>query len=195
MLQNPLQVRLEKFEPWQQITFMACLCERMYPNYAIFCENTEFAESRIYRDILDSVWELLTVKSAKINFEKQLEKLEEIIPSSEDFDFYGVYPAIDACVGLSTLLHGLLDREDLYDNMQKLSQTSVMTVAQLEEAQTQVEITNDNQKENEAVCAEWDVQWAIFRPLREAQERDIDLIKDLRQELKEEAISNIGMSL
>ncbi|OIQ24539.1 DUF416 family protein [uncultured Vibrio sp.] len=195
MLQNPLQVRLDKLEPWQQITFMACLCERMYPNYAIFCDNTEFAESRIYRDILDSIWELLTVKSAKINFEKQLEKLEEIIPSSEDFDFYGVYPAIDACVGLSTLLHGLLDREDLFDNMQKLSQTSVMTVAQLEEAQTQVEITNDNQKENEAVCAEWDVQWAIFRPLREAQERDIDLIKDLRQELKDEGISNIGMSL
>jgi len=36
MLQNPLQVRLEKLEPWQQITFMACLCERMYPNYAMF---------------------------------------------------------------------------------------------------------------------------------------------------------------
>jgi uncharacterized protein YjaG (DUF416 family) len=195
MLQNPLQVRLEKFEPWQQITFMACLCERMYPNYAIFCQNTEFAESRIYRDILDSVWELLTVKSAKINFEKQLEKLEEIIPSSEDFDFYAVYPAIDACIGLSTLLHGLLDREDLYDNMQKLSQTSVVTVAQLEEAQTQVEITNDNQKENEAVCAEWDVQWAIFRPLREAQQRDIELIKDLRQELKDQATSNIGIEL
>ncbi|MCK6265306.1 DUF416 family protein [Vibrio sp. ZSDE26] len=195
MLQNPIQVRLEKFEPWQQITFMACLCERMYPNYAIFCQNTEFAESRIYRDILDSVWELLTVKNAKINFERQLEKLEEIIPSSEDFDFYGVYPAIDACIGLSNLLHGLLDREDLYDNMQKLSQVSVVTVAQLEEAQTQVEITNENQKENEAVCAEWDVQWAIFRPLRETQERDIDLIKDLRQELKDEATSNIGIAL
>ncbi|MGF1698417.1 DUF416 family protein [Vibrio lamellibrachiae] len=195
MLQNPIQVRLEKFEPWQQITFMACLCERMYPNYATFCQNTEFAESRIYRDILDSVWELLTVKSAKINFERQLEKLEEIIPSSEDFDFYGVYPAIDACIGLSTLLHGLLDRDDLYDNMQKLSQVSVVTVAQLEEAQTQVEITNENQKENEAVCSEWDVQWAIFRPLREAEARDIDLIKDLRQELKDDAISNIGISL
>ncbi|MGF1722905.1 DUF416 family protein [Vibrio kyushuensis] len=195
MLQNPIQVRLEKFEPWQQITFMACLCERMYPNYATFCQNTEFAESRIYRDILDSVWELLTVKSAKINFERQLEKLEEIIPSSEDFDFYGVYPAIDACIGLSTLLHGLLDRDDLYDNMQKLSQVSVVTVAQLEEAQTQVEITNENQKENEAVCAEWDVQWAIFRPLREAESRDIDLIKDLRQELKDDAVSNIGVSI
>jgi len=193
MLQNPIQVRLEKFEPWQQITFMACLCERMYPNYAVFCENTKFAEARIYRDILDSIWELLTVKSAKINFERQLEKLEELIPLSEDFEFYGVYPAIDACKGLSTLLHGLLDRDYLFENMLSLSEQSVLTVAQLEEAQGCEEIHNDNQKENKAVCTEWDVQWAIYRPLKEAECRDIDLIKDLRLEIKEEGVSNIGL--
>ncbi len=195
MLQNPLHVRLEKFEPWQQITFMACLCERMYPNYAHFCENTEFAQARIYRNILDSVWELITVKNAKINFERQLEKLEEIIPSSGEFDSYGVYPAIDACIALSTLLHGLLDRDYLFENMLKISELSVATVARLEEAQGSEAITNSNQKENEAVCTEWDIQWAIFRPLKEAQERDIELIKDLRQELKDESISNIGLSL
>ena len=196
MLQNPLQVRLEKLEPWQQITFMACLCERMYPNFAMFCEQTEFAEARVYRDILDSVWEILTVKNAKVNFERQLEKLEDVIPSSEDFDIYGVLPAIDACVALSSLLHGLLDREEgLYESMQEISQQSVLTVAQLELANTGVEITNDNQKQNEAVCEEWDVQWAIFRPLREAAERDIDLIKDLRQELRDECVSNIGIEL
>ncbi len=195
MLQNPIQVRLEKFEPWQQITFMACLCERMYPNYAMFCDNTEFAQARVYRDILDSVWEQLTVKTAKVNFEHQLEKLEEIIPDSEEYDVYAVYPAIDACVALSTLLHGLLDRDYLFENMLEISQISVMTVAQLEEAQTGEEITNENQKQNEAVCEEWDVQWAIYRPLREAEKRDIDLIKDLRQELREEATSNIGVTL
>ncbi|NOH63984.1 DUF416 family protein [Vibrio sp. RE88] len=195
MLQNPLQLRLEKLEPWKQITFMACLCERMYPNFAMFCDSTEFAEPRIYRDILDSIWEQLTVKGAKVNYERQLEKLEEIIPSSEDFDFYGVYPAIDACIGLSTLLHGLLDRDDLFESMQKISQQSVQTVAQLEEAQTGLEVTNDNQKDNEAVCEEWDVQWAIFRPLKDAQERDIELIKDLRFELREDGVSNIGVSL
>lgn len=193
MLQNPIQVRLEKFEPWQQITFMVSLCERMYPNYAAFCETTEYADARVYRDILDSIWELLTVKKAKINFERQLEKLEELIPVSDEFDFYGVYPAIDACVALSTLLHGLLDRDYLFENMQEISQISVVTVAQLEEAQTGVLIDNDNQKDNEAVCAEWDVQWAIYRPLREAEERDIDLIKDLRAELRDEAVSNIGI--
>ncbi|WP_174890993.1 YjaG family protein [Vibrio nigripulchritudo] len=195
MLQNPLQIRLEKFEPWQQITFMASLCERMYPNYAVFCQNTEFAESRVYKDILDSVWELLTVKNAKVNFERQLEKLEELIPSADDFDFYGVYPAIDACVALSTLLHGLLDRDTLFESMLKISEQSVNTVAHLEEAQSGEEVTNENQKENEAVCAEWDVQWAIFRPLKDAVERDVELIKELRQELRDDPISNIGLAV
>ena len=195
MLQNPLQVRLEKLEPWQQITFMACLCERMYPNYAMFCENTEFAEARIYRDVLDSVWEILTVKTAKVNFERQLEKIEELFPSAEDFDFYGVYPAMDACQGLSTLLHGLLDREHLLEAVIKVSQQSVKTVVDLEFAQGAEEVTNQNQKENEAVCEEWDVQWAIFRPLRETTERDIELIKDLRHELREEPVSNIGVAI
>ncbi len=195
MLKNPIQVRIEKFEPWQHITFMTCLCERMYPNFAMFCEQTEFAEARVYRNILDAVWELLTVKTAKINFEKQLEKLEEVIPNSEDFEMYGVYPAIDACFALSTLLHGLLDRDYLLESTLKISQQSVATVAQLEQAETGVEITNDNQKENEAVCEEWDVQWAIFRPLRDCPERDIELIKDLRAELKEQGVSNIGVEI
>ena len=195
MLQNPLQLRLEKLEPWQQITFMASLCERMYPNYAAFCQATKFAESRIYRDILDSIWEQMTVKTAKVNFERQLEKLESIIPVSEDYDFYGVHPAIDACVALSDLLHGLLDRDYLFDHMLKVSQQSVVTVAQLEETQHNVSIDNANQKEFESICSEWDVQWAIFRPLREAKERDIELIKDLRNELREDAVSNIGIAL
>ncbi len=193
MLKNPLQLRLEKLEPWQQITFMASLCERMYPNYAMFCQTTEFAEARIYRDILDSIWELLTVKNAKVNFERQLEKLEELVPNADEFEFYGVYPAIDACMGLSELLHALLDRDLLMEAMQNISQQSVMTVADLEVAQGSDEITNDNQKENEAVCEEWDVQWAIFRPLKDCVERDIELIKDLRAELREESVSNIGV--
>ncbi|MGR6832557.1 YjaG family protein [Aliivibrio sp. EL58] len=195
MLRNPIQVRLEKFEPWQQITFMASLCERMYPNYAHYCEATGFAEPQTYRVILDSIWELLTVKNAKINFERQLEKLEEMIPELDDDSIYLTYPAIDACVALSTFLHGILDRDVLEDAMFKISQLSVMTVAQLVEAETGEEVTDENQKEIEVICEEWDVQWAIFRPLREAEERDIDLIKDLRQELRDENVSNIGLEL
>ena len=83
---------------------MASLCERMYPNYVHYCEATGFAEPQTYRVILDSIWELLTVKNAKINFERQLEKLEEMIPELDDDSIYLTYPAIDACVALSTCL-------------------------------------------------------------------------------------------
>ena len=51
MLQNPIHLRLEKLESWQHVTFMACLCERMYPNYAAFCKQTAFGEGQIYRQI------------------------------------------------------------------------------------------------------------------------------------------------
>ncbi|WP_439955211.1 DUF416 family protein, partial [Klebsiella pneumoniae] len=75
---------------------MACLCERMYPNYGMFCKQTGFGDGQIYRRILDLIWGTLTVKDAKVNFDSQLEKFEEAIPAADDYDLYGVYPAIDA---------------------------------------------------------------------------------------------------
>ncbi|MEL6116225.1 DUF416 family protein [Photobacterium sp. SP02] len=195
MLKNPIQLRLEKFEPWQYLTFMASLCERMYPNYAFFCRETEFADPQPYRLILDSVWEILTVKNAKINFENQLEKLEEMVPAADDYDLYAVNPAIDACVGLSDLLHALLDRDLIPETALSISSLSVETVANLEEAREGEEITNDNQKDNQAVCEEWDVQWAIYRALKETDGRDIELIKSLRRELRDDGVSNIGIAL
>lgn len=46
MLQNPIHLRLERLESWQHVTFMACLCERMYPNYAMFCQQTGFGDGK-----------------------------------------------------------------------------------------------------------------------------------------------------
>lgn len=195
MLQNPLQLRLEKLEPWQHLTFMAALVERMYPNYAVFCQQTNFAEPQAFRQLLDRVWEVLTVKNAKIDFENQLEKLEAMIPSTADYDIYLTYPAIDACVSLSTLLHVLLDKELMLESVLKISQQSVQSVVQLEQAQTGIEVTNQNQKTVESVCAEWDVQWEIFRVLREATERDVEMIRGIRQELRADGVSNLGLSL
>ncbi|MFC2558206.1 MAG: DUF416 family protein, partial [Haemophilus seminalis] len=80
-MRNPIHKRLENLESWQHLTFMAALCERMAPNFNLFCQmNNLEMEVKVYQNILNLVWEYLTVKDAKINFESQLEKLEEIIP-------------------------------------------------------------------------------------------------------------------
>lgn len=182
MLQNPIHLRLERTESWQHVTFMACLCERMYPNYAMFCQQTGFGDGQIYRRILDLIWETLTVKDAKVNFDSQLEKFEEAIPSADDFDLYGVYPAIDACVALSELVHSRLSGETL-EHAVEVSKTSITTVAMLEMTQAGREMSDEELKENPAVEQEWDIQWEIFRLLAECEERDIELIKGLRADL------------
>ncbi len=69
MLQNPIHLRLEeKLESWQHVTLMACLCERMYPNYAMFCKQTEFGDGPALSSYPGPDRETLTVKDAKVNF-------------------------------------------------------------------------------------------------------------------------------
>ncbi|STQ78323.1 Protein of uncharacterised function (DUF416) [Hafnia alvei] len=47
MLRNPIHKRLEKLESWQHLTFIASLCERMYPNYQAFCLQTGFGDPMV----------------------------------------------------------------------------------------------------------------------------------------------------
>ncbi|CDG48426.1 YjaG family protein [Serratia symbiotica] len=194
MLRNPIHLRLERLESWQHLTFMASLCERMYPNYQMFCQQTAFGDPAIYRRILDLVWETLVVKDAKVNFDSQLEKLEQAIPSVEDYDLYGVYPAIDACIALGELIHSRLSGETL-EHAITISETSIRTVAMLEMTQAGREMTDDELKVLPAIAEEWDIQWEIFRLLADCEERNLDLIKGLRYDLREAAISNIGVNL
>ncbi len=139
------------------------------------------------------VWETLTVKDAKVNFDSQLEKLEEAIPQADDYDMYGVYPAIDACVALSELIHSRLSGETL-EHAIEVSETSITTVAMLEMTGEGREMTDEELKANPAVEQEWDIQWEIFRLLAACEERDIELIKGLRSDLREAGESNIGMN-
>ncbi|NHB97863.1 YjaG family protein [Photorhabdus stackebrandtii] len=194
MLRNPIHLRLEKLESWQHLTFMASLCERMYPNYQMFCRQTAFAEPALYRRILDLVWEILVVKDAKVNFDNQLEKLEQIIPSADDYDIYGVYPAIDACIALGEIIHARLSGETLEHTI-AVSEISIRTVAMLEMTHAGKEMTDEELRVLPAIEQEWDIQWEIYRLLAGCEERDIELIKGLKADLRESGISNIGINL
>ena len=192
-MRNPIHKRLERFETWQNVTFMACLCERMYPNFKLFCDVTEQPENaKLYQNILNLVWESLTVKGAKINFENQLEKLEAIIPDVNDYEFFGVVPALDACEGLSELLHAIIAGETLEQAI-KISQLSMQTVATVLETEQDRELSEDELKSAVEIEQELDVQWQIYRTLNECEERDTGLILDLKSELREAGISNIGV--
>ena len=195
MMRNPIQKRLENLATWQHMTFMACLCERMYPNYHLFCQITEQPQNaKVYHNILNLVWEYLTVKEANINFENQLEKLENIIPDVNDYDFYGVVPALDACEGLAEVLHTIIAGASL-DQAVKVSQLSLGTVAGYLETEYDRTLSEVELKESDLIQQELDVQWQLYRALKEAERHDVELISDLKNALREESVSNICIKI
>ena len=195
MMRNPIHKRLENLATWQHLTFMACLCERMYPNCHLFCQITEQPQNaKVYHNILNLVWEYLTVKEANINFENQLEKLENIIPDVNDYDFYGVVPALDACEGLAEVLHTIIAGASL-EQAVKVSQLSLGTVAGYLETEYDRTLSEVELKESDLIQQELDVQWQLYRALKEAERHDVELISDLKNALREEAVSNICIKI
>ena len=192
-MRNPIHKRLENLESWQHLTFMAALCERMALNFKLFCQMNELsAEAKTYQNILNLVWEYLTVKDANINFENQLEKLETIIPDENDYESFGVVPALDACQALAEILHAIIAGETL-ERAVEMSLISLGTVTSLLETETGRDWSDSELKESEDIQAELDVQWQVYRLLKECEKRDIELILDLKNEIRAEGISNIGI--
>lgn len=192
-MRNPIHKRLENLESWQHLTFMAALCERMAPNFKLFCQMNELsAEAKTYQNILNLVWEYLTIKDVKINFENQLEKLESIIPDVNDYDSFGVVPALDACQALAEILHAIIADETL-EKAVEISLISLGTIRALLETETGRDWSESKLKENEDIQTELDVQWQVYRLLKECEKRDIELILALKNEIRTEGISNIGI--
>ena len=192
-MRNPIHKRLENLESWQHLTFMAALCERMALNFKLFCQMNELsAEAKTYQNILNLVWEYLTVKDANINFENQLEKLETIIPDVNDYESFGVVPALDACQALAEILHAIIAGETL-ERAVEMSLISLGTVTSLLETETGRDWSESELKESKDIQAELDVQWQVYRLLKECEKRDIELILDLKNEIRAEGISNIGI--
>ena len=75
----------------------------------------------------------------------------------------------------------------------KISQISLSTVTALLETENGRDFSENELKENEDIQAELDVQWQVYRLLKECETRDIALILDFKNEIRTEGISNIGI--
>jgi len=116
---------------WQQVAFATAIIERMLPNYQMFSENSEFGHYDLLRNQLDLVWQWLDKNNKiKININAQLNKLEEQTPDPEEFDSFGVFPALDVCMAMMSLWQLIQtngtdkDDEDI-NSISRLSQNSV----------------------------------------------------------------------
>ncbi|SDM39777.1 hypothetical protein SAMN05192555_112152 [Franzmannia pantelleriensis] len=186
--------RLRQLGPRQRQAFMATLCERLLPNYALYAENSGHGDVRGLRVILDLVWESLAVREAKIDFERQADKLAELEPPADD-DSFGARRALEAVVALSALLDTLRgDAEEAVFEVSLSSRGGVRAFIELSEGEEDdarlAELVRGHPLMEDEQAFQGEVLDSVERhPL------DRDTLKALRRLGRNDGISNLGLSL
>jgi uncharacterized protein YjaG (DUF416 family) len=196
----PNSLKLQDLTLWQQTAFAAALLERMIPNYQMFAQAAEFGDPQLLRNQLDLIWQRLAQGQVKINFAVQLEKLELEIPDVDDFDFFGVHPALDTCMALGSLLQGIQDKDsETISNVSLLSTSSVsyylgLLLAQEHPDQDNIVIQEQDIEDHPLMQWEIATQQELFNALTAAKENP-DTCQLLKQLALSEGMSNLGIEI
>ena len=188
--------RIRELNTVQKAALASALLERMLPNYVLFSEALEFGEPDVLTNALALCWEKILLPKSKISIEKLVEKVEPNVPEVNDFDVFGVYPAIDAATALLTLLHGLQSKDEQeFVSVCKIAQG---TVARLIEYQFVLQEQTYTPKDvNQHPLMEYEI--AILAELIDFVEQmgrlDKDNAKALRQLAIADGQTNIGVEI
>ncbi|QYJ83573.1 YjaG family protein [Shewanella aegiceratis] len=189
--------RLKALEPEQKKLFAIALCQRMYPNYQLFSEVCEFGDPQVLDTVLNLLWQSMYDQKLKLNIDLYLERLDLNTPEPSEFDVYGVYPAMDAAVALTSLLSAIQSKvEDDITNISKLSSATVANYieATLEEEMDE-ETLDDHIFNHEVMQEEKALQASLLEIIEENPKITADFVKALRKELVQAGVSNIGISV
>lgn len=172
------------------VGFCAAMLTRQVPNFTLFCSLNDVEGDEQMNKALNQVWLALDAAISRKKFTTNVsllrDKVEVITPDSNDFDNFGVYPAIDCAMAMVATLN-LIDREDDLGAVavSKLSQGSVEAVI----LATEGEIDNQEIKQHPLMQREIDFQTRLLLILTE---QGLDP-KKLKALALEDGASNIGI--
>jgi len=196
-----IQLPFSHLSQWQQIAFSAALLERMIPNYKMFAEHAEFGEFSVLRNQLALIWQWLDKNNrCKINYDAQINKLEPQIPDPQAFDFFGVFPAIDATMATMSLLQAMQDKEvQGAEIVSRLSESSVnyyveLIIADQREQSDDSEITDKEIEKHPLMEWEFDTQNELYYALKDSPETKETCVK-IKAMVLEEGLSNLGIEI
>ncbi|MDX1464770.1 MAG: YjaG family protein [Halomonas sp.] len=186
--------RLQRLEPRRQQAFMAALCERLLPNYGLYAATTGEGDPHGLRVILDLVWEQLAVKEARIDFDRQAEKLAELEPPAED-DSFGARRALEAVVALSAILDTLRgEASEAVLEVSRASRSGVRAFIELTEGEDDDTRLAALVRDHPLMTDENDFQDAVLEAV-EAGPLDREALKALRRLGRNDGVSNLGLSV
>ena len=190
MISLSINEKLNNLLAWQQNVFCMALSEQTKLHFQLFAESLENEDFEFINNLNLLFWEKMTTKGAKINFSLQQEKFDELIPDANNFDFYGVYPAIDHCVILNCTFNAFLTKST--DEALSASQTTFSTIAGFIELQSDEEITEAELKSHPLFVDQLQFQTTLINMLD--AERSPDLINSIKRYVQDIGRTNLGIS-
>lgn len=185
--------RLQALPLFAQQAFMAALCERLIPNYALYEQTTGQGDSHTLKTVLSLVWERLQVPGASIDFARQAEKLAECEPPPED-DSFGARRALDAVVAVSALLDTLQgEAGEAVLDVSRTSRAGVRAFIELTEGEVDAQKLALIIRDHPLMEDENDFQDAVLEAATEPLNKAA--LKELRLLGRNGGISNLGLSL
>lgn len=185
--------RLQALSPRQQQAFMAALCERMLPNYSLYAQMTGTGNPAGLRAMLDLVWEQLAVREARIDFERQAEKLAELEPPEDD-DSFGARRAVEVVVAVSSLFDTLRgESPEAVLEVSRISKGGVRAFVELTEGEEDASKLAKLVREHPLMADENDFQDAVLEAAEGPLDRDS--LKALRRLGRNDGVSNLGLAL
>lgn len=191
MILLPINEQLKDLQAWQQSVFCMALAERTLLHFHLFCEAVSCENGKEIDKLNQLFWEKMTVKGAKINLTIQQEFFDTLIPDSRNFDFYGVYPAIDHCVILSCVFNSFLSKSK--DEAINASQTSFATIASFIELQNDSEVDEETLQQEPLFQEELAFQIELLEKLNVM--RSPDAIKAIKKFVLSFEKTNLGIAL
>ncbi|AIA73831.1 YjaG family protein [Halomonas sp. XH26] len=185
--------RLQQLPLPAQQAFMAALCERLLPNYALYQQTTGLGDEHTLRTVLSLVWERLSVSNASIDFARQAEKLAECEPPEDDESF-GARRALDAVVSVSALLDTLLgESPEAVLDVSRTSRAGVRAFIELTEGEEDAQALALIIRDHPLMADENDFQDAVLDAVSEPITKAY--LKEIRQLGRNNGISNLGLTL
>lgn len=190
MTKMSFNAQLRALNPSQQLLMSTALCTRMLPNHQLWWQQQHEEPAKLPA-ILDTLWEKLAVPKARIDFAKQQEKLLEFQPDTDQDDSLGAFLALDSCMALDMCLGGALQADDeLLPALSRLSRASVTRFIEVTEPDF-----SEPYAQHPLMAYEFETQHWLLSTVASAPHPSAQFIKQLKQQLREEGISNIGIEL
>ena len=189
--------RIESFSDWKLTAAATAVTERAWPNFALFSELAEFGDRSTVRHCLNMLWDNIAGHQSAKNFERLLEKIDDNTPNPDDYDMFGVQPALDTIVSINCAINCAMTPSS--DEAASALTLSLSTIGKFIRYAEVPELNGTELaqyiEEHDLYKQHLDFLDDILSRLKNQKKQSPDFMKEIRAQAQNNGVSQLGISL